>query len=111
AATGLPIKGVVIRTPWGYTAVTDATGLYTMNVVPGAYDMTASGLDLSPQAIEGLVVTDGGRTIQNFVLTPHLVPLLQAAGVPAITAESCSPGTGTIDPGETVSVALGIRNV
>jgi Carboxypeptidase regulatory-like domain len=111
AATGMPIKGVTIRTPLGYTAFTNGTGLYSMTVVPGSYDMTASGTDLSPQSVEGLVVTDDGRTIQDFVLAPHLVPVLQTAGAPAIETESCSPVTGTFDPGETVSVALGLRNV
>ena len=109
--TGRPIKGVSIRTPWGYAAVTDANGFYTMTMVPGSYDMTASGTDLSPQSIEGVSVTDAGRTIQDFVLAPHLVPVPQAAGAPAIVAESCAPGTLTVDPGETVSVALGLRNV
>jgi len=111
AVTGLPILGAVVRTPDGHLRVTNAAGLYEIIAAPGRYDLEASGPNLWPQVFEGLVVTEGGTTVQDFALEPHLVPLLKTAGVPGLVSETCVPGTGTLDPGETVSVTLGITNV
>ena len=43
-------------------------------------------------------------------MTPTSAPVINGAGS-SLTAESCSPGNGAIDPGETVSLAFALQNV
>ncbi|MFN2514712.1 MAG: carboxypeptidase regulatory-like domain-containing protein [Pyrinomonadaceae bacterium] len=107
-ATGLPIPGAVVRTASGFHRSTGATGNYSMTVAPDTYDITASFPGFQSATASGVVVSNGGTTTQNFVLNP--IPIIQTAGA-ALTAESCAPATGTIDPGETVTVDLTLRNV
>ena len=109
AVTLLPIAGAVVATSDGYTRITDAGGGYTMQVAAGTYDMTASAPGFGSDSETGVVVATNGTTTQDFFLAP--TPIMQAAPGAAIAAESCSPTSGAIDPGETVTVTLPVRNV
>jgi len=47
----------------------------------------------------------------NFGIVPGVPTPLVTIDSFAVTAEGCAPGNGAIDPGETVTVSVGLRNV
>ncbi|HEV8254485.1 MAG TPA: proprotein convertase P-domain-containing protein, partial [Vicinamibacteria bacterium] len=108
AVTGLPLSGASVQTASGYSRFSSAAGSYSMGVMPGTYSMTASKAGYDAASTGGVVVSAGGTTTQNFALTP--IPILMGAGAAAVSAESCTPNSGSIDPGETVSVELSVKN-
>jgi subtilisin-like proprotein convertase family protein len=109
AATHLPIPGALVRADAGYLRVTDDAGTYAMTVAPtGAMGMGAAAPGYLPSAAAGVAVTPGGTTSQDFSLTP--IPVLASAGSAKVTTESCAPATGGLDPGETVTLDLAVRN-
>ncbi len=109
AATGLPIPGAVVQTADGYIRTTGVPGTYSMTVAAGTYGMTASAPGYLPASAPGVVVTTNHTTVQNFALSP--MPILQTAPGAAIVTEGCSLPNAAIDPGETVTVSLPVRNV
>ena len=113
AATNVPIPGATVRTGDGYVRITGASGggpgAYSMGVAAGTYSMTASAPGYGTATASGVTVSTNGTTIQNFALSP--MPILMTAGGSVVTAESCSPASGAIDPGETVTVSLAVKNV
>jgi len=96
--TGLPIAGALVRTPEGYLRTTDASGAYSTTLVPGTYRTEASKPGFFTQSAAGVVVTDGGTTIQDFALAPAPVipppPNDDVANARVITA---LPFTETVD--------------
>ena len=64
-----PIAGAKVSTGSG-SFTTDATGTYTGTLPIGTYDLVASKYGFFPSTVNGVVVTDGGTTVQNFVLAP-----------------------------------------
>ena len=52
----------------GYTTTTDATGHYTLILVDGTYDVTASKYGYVSSTVTGVVVTPPGTTTQDFTL-------------------------------------------
>lgn len=107
--SGLPIAGARVETSNGFIRITDAAGNYSMTVAAGTYDMTASATNYLGDSATGVTVANGGTTVQDFFLGP--IPIIQAAPGAAVTAEGCGTGNGAIDPGETVTVSLPVRNV
>ncbi len=107
--SGLPIPGATVATTNGYVRITGVSGGYSMDVAADTYDMVASAPGYSPDAAFGVTVTNNGTTVQDFFLTP--MPIIEAAPGAAVVAESCTPGSGAIDPGETVTVSLPVQNV
>jgi subtilisin-like proprotein convertase family protein len=107
--TAAPIPGATVQTTNGFVRTTGALGTYSMGVAVGTYNMVASAPGYSSDAASGVSVTNGNTTVQNFFLTPR--PILQVAPGAAVVAESCAPGSGAIDPGETVTVTLPVKNV
>ena len=107
--TGLPIQGATVQTSDGFFRTTDAAGNYTVNnIAPGTYTVSITKTGAGFNTVTGMVtVTDGGNTIFNACLQG--VPIIVAAGS-TLVAESCSPGNGAIDPGETVSVNFKLMN-
>jgi len=71
AGTGNPIEGASVTAAPGYgtLATTDPTGYYTMSVVPGTYNVTASKTGYQPQTAYGVVVVTDTVTTQDFHLT------------------------------------------
>jgi subtilisin-like proprotein convertase family protein len=107
--SGLPIPNAVVQTTNGFVRVTDLAGNYSMIVSAGTYNMTATATNFSTDTATGVTVTTGGTTVQDFFLGP--IAIVTAAPGAAVTAEGCGTGNGAIDPGETVTVTLPVRNV
>ncbi len=105
ASTGLPITGARVSASV-YSRNTAATGSYgNMVVLPGPYTVTAAARGFRSQSV-AVNLTDGQTITQNFALMPVAVfenPTTQLA------AESCGTN-GAPDPGETVTIHIGLRN-
>jgi carboxypeptidase family protein len=89
------------------STLTDGSGAYSIVLPPGTYSVTFSKAGYSTKTVSGITVTDGGTTSVNAALAP--VPAIVGNGS-TITAESLTPPNHAIDPGERVSVALGVKN-
>jgi N-acetylneuraminic acid mutarotase len=64
-----PISGAQVSVaPLGASTVTDATGHYSLILPVGTYDVTASAFGYQSQTVNGVVITDGGTTTQDFHL-------------------------------------------
>ncbi len=109
SATLAPIPGATVTTTDGYSRITGAGGTYSMTVAAGTYDMAATAPGYSTDTATGVTVATGGTTTQDFFIEPS--PIMQAAPGAAVVADGCSPSNGAIDPGETVTVSLPVRNV
>lgn len=107
-SSGLPINGAVVQATGGFMRATDSGGAYSMATVPGTYDVAASRSGYQPATLPGSVVSNGGATLADLCLVP--ISIVASAGSATVGAESCGPGTGALDPGETVSVAFALRN-
>jgi hypothetical protein len=106
---GLPVPNAVVRTANGYVRVTDAAGNYSMTVSPSSFDMSVIATGLGTQSVTSVIVADGGTTIQNFSFGGP-VPVISAAGA-TLLSESCNATNGVIDPNETVTVNLALKNI
>ena len=69
SATLLPIEGATVEVG-GFGTSTNAAGFYSIDVPEDTYDVTASAFGYTPQTVMGIVVTDGGTTVQDFALDP-----------------------------------------
>ena len=69
SSTGSGIAGAMV-TAGDATALTNATGGYSMQVPTGTYDVTAAAFGFFSVTTSGVVVTDGGTTVTNFALAP-----------------------------------------
>ncbi len=106
-SSGLPLGGAVVSVDGGYFRATDASGNYSMTLAPGSYTVTITKAGFT--VFSGpAVVADGGTTDVDACLTG--VPIIAAAGG-TLVAEGCLPANGVIDPGETVTVNLCVRNI
>ena len=107
AANGAVVPNATIKA-LPFFRSTNASGVYNIDPIgTGTYTVVASAPGYVSATVNGVVITTGNTTTQNFALTPlnDLDP-----GTPAVTAESCSPGNSALDPGETVTVNLPIVN-
>ncbi len=70
--SGLPLMGALIHAESGgliYEATTDLSGNYQINpIAVGSYDVTASLFGYLPQTVNGVAITEGATTTQNFAL-------------------------------------------
>lgn len=90
-----PIPGALVvaayQTPTlAFPGLTDATGIYTLTVVPGVYTMTASATGFLPGAVGGVGATASTVTRQDFALFD--------APTPTVTPTATSTPTGTPTP-------------
>ncbi len=69
ASSLAPIGGAQVQAG-AYVAITQPNGSYAMNLPSGTYDVTASAFGYSPETVNGIVITDGNTTTQDFALTP-----------------------------------------
>ncbi|MEP0775507.1 MAG: carboxypeptidase regulatory-like domain-containing protein, partial [Acidobacteriota bacterium] len=69
ANTLAPIGGATVQAG-AYSTTTQANGTYAMNLPVGTYDVTASAFGYAPQTVNGVSITDGNTTTQDFALTP-----------------------------------------
>ena len=65
---GDPIAGATVVAN-STEATTDSTGFFTMDLLPGTYNVTASKVNFDPQTVNGVVVEVGLATTQDFTLT------------------------------------------
>ena len=107
-ATGQPLANVVIMTADGFFRQSAANGTFSFPVAPGTYTvMVTPPPGYSGGCTQTVTVAGGGTATVNCCLTP--IPVIAAMGA-TITAESCQPANGAIDPGETVTVSFGVKN-
>ena len=106
-ATGLPVAGARVLVDGNLYGTSGAGGSFSSQLPPGSFSVTAAAPNFGPGSTTGVVITNGNTTIVNLCITP--VPAIVTDGS-ALTAESCSPATGAIDPGETVTVDLTLKN-
>ncbi|HLM01889.1 MAG TPA: FG-GAP-like repeat-containing protein [Pyrinomonadaceae bacterium] len=105
ASGGIPIPNATV-TASAYSRTTDQSGHYgNLLVLPGTYTVTASARGFRSQTVT-VTVADGQTLIQNFSLQPTAV--LENTGA-QISAESCQPNNA-VDPGETVTINIALRN-
>ena len=70
AATGATISGATVSIAGGASTTTNGSGFYQFtNVAPNTYSVTASATGYNSSTINGVVVTGGNTTVQNFALT------------------------------------------
>jgi subtilisin-like proprotein convertase family protein len=106
--TGLPVQGASVTIDGNLYGSTLASGSYLGGLPPGTYSVTVSKPPLYSNATQnGVVITDGNNTVVNLCIVG--VPLIATSGS-SFTAESCGPANNTVDPGETVTVSLGLKN-
>ncbi|MFL6208009.1 MAG: proprotein convertase P-domain-containing protein [Pyrinomonadaceae bacterium] len=107
SAGGAPIPNATVQAG-PFIRSSNATGVYNIDPMgTGTYSMTVSAPGYTTATVPGVIVSQGGTTMQNVQLTPQNV---LAGGTPVITAESCVPANLALDPGETVTVNLPIVN-
>ncbi len=72
ASTNLPIGGATIHVvgPADRVTTTNASGQYSLTLPVGTYDVTASAFGYLTQTANGVVISDGGTTTQDFALQP-----------------------------------------
>lgn len=105
ALTGQSVENATIQTG-GYSRRTNAgNGFYNLTVVPGGYTISVSAFGYRSQTVS-INIADGSTNSLNFQLQPTAV--LQNAGI-ELTAESCNRNFA-LEPGETVTVNLPLRN-
>jgi subtilisin-like proprotein convertase family protein len=103
--TGLPVANAVVKTSDGFLTTTDASGNYTLpKMTPNTYTVTATKAGFSTATANSVAVTNGNTTTQNLCITPMVII---ANGNKNIISAGAN---GVLDPGETVTVALGVQN-
>lgn len=64
-----PVEGAdVVAQPGAVATVTDATGFYSLELAVGTYNVTASKFNYQSQTVNGVVITEGATTVQDFEL-------------------------------------------
>jgi uncharacterized repeat protein (TIGR01451 family) len=71
---GAPLEGASVTASPGVEgnqveALTDPNGFYTMDLIVGTYNVTASKVGYASQTVTGVLVEDGLTTVQDFNLT------------------------------------------
>jgi hypothetical protein len=106
AVTGQPIENASVKADAVYTRSTNAAGSYgSLMLLPGTYELTAAARGYRPQTVE-IALSDDQTLTQNFALQPTAV---FEDPVVSISTESCAQD-GAIDPGETVTIEIGLQN-
>lgn len=105
-STGLPISGAVVNlNPGGFARLTNASGTLVSNIVaaPGSYTASASKSGFS--ANTSTSIANASTTNINLCLSGATVVPTSAS----ISSQACV-ANGLADPGETLSVSLGLQN-
>ncbi|MDX6271235.1 MAG: hypothetical protein QOD28_2458 [Acidobacteriota bacterium] len=105
--TGLPVQGAYINVGGNLYGASLAGGSYSTKLPPGTYTVSASAPTFNAGTQNGVTITNGNTTVVNLCITPTAVILSNGS---AVTAESCGVPTGAIDPAETVTVNLTLKN-
>ena len=106
--SGLPLAGASVSAGL-YGSTTDASGNYSFALPPGNYTAVAAATGYDAPSFP-VTITDGGATVLDACLTG--VPLIASASMSILAEnENCGAGNGRIDPGETVTIQVCVRNV
>ncbi len=116
ATTHDPIEGAFVSVG-ARRDTTDAGGSYILQLFPGSYDVTASALYHSDMTLNGVAVTEGDTTIQNFELTAPAMRVDTAAvdtsldlgQTATFTRTITNTGTGPLDFNVSVNLNGGLR--
>jgi len=77
ASTSNPINGAAVNAG-ASTTYTNVSGFYRFATLPaGNYNVTVSAYGYAQQTVNGVAITDGGTTVQNFSLTPLSTVVVQ----------------------------------
>lgn len=95
----LPISGALVSAQsttmsLRYNGLTDASGLYTLTVIPDVYTLTAAASGYVSDSVNGVGVTNGSLIRANFDLVINSNPTLTPTPTPTLT----------LSPSPTVSV-------
>jgi hypothetical protein len=102
ASTSAVISGATVTIAGGASTTTNSNGFYQFtNVTPGTYSVTASATGYNASTANGVSVTAGNTTTQNFALTPTgpTTGTLQGTVTNASTSAAISGATVTIAGG------------
>lgn len=91
----------------GFSRAVLADGTFSATLPPGTYNATFSGPGYNTATVSTLIVSNGGNKVYNTCLTGNLKR--PTASAISLTSESCNL-TGAVDPAETVTVSLGLKN-
>jgi len=105
--TGLPIPNAFATISGGFSRATDAAGTYSAVVTPGTYNVSITAFGYDTASTTGLVIANGGAATFNACLNGNLKQ--PVADTATVTADACN-SNGFIDPNETVTVSLGVKN-
>ncbi|MEY2484503.1 MAG: hypothetical protein QOH39_151 [Verrucomicrobiota bacterium] len=115
AAGAADANGNLRATPYSILPTTlPGGGTLSVNQSTGAVTVTTTSTSTFGITPVRVTVLDscGASAVQIFNVNVNSnTPVLQSRAASAPTAESCTPGNGAIDPGETVTVNLPISNV
>ena len=109
--SNVPLSGVLVTLNSGYAGATNANGVYSILVPPGAYTITAADAarnctNASPLSAN-ITVTSGGTVTQNFSMTGG--SNLESNGV-TIDDSSSGNGNGVINSNECVNLSVALKN-
>lgn len=106
ADTGLPVEGAKVDLGSGISRYSSASGSFgPASVSGGNYDATVTAEGYLPASVS--IVSVAGQTVSvDITLEPTAV--LQGSGVDVVS-ESCAVN-GAVEPGETVTVGIPLRN-
>ncbi len=105
SVTGQPIPDAVITFNSAYSRQTGTPGNYSALLLPGTINVLITAHGYVSQSVQ-IGLSNGAVITQNFVLQPKAVI---DAGSTGLTAESCGVNQ-SIEPGETVTISLPLRN-
>ena len=105
--TGLPISNAFVTISGGFSRATDAAGTYSAVVTPATYNVSVTSFGYDTASTTGLVIANGGAATFNACLNGNLKQ--PVADTASVTADACN-SNGFIDPNETVTVSLGVKN-
>src|SRR6185503_9101661 len=105
--TGLPIPNAFVTISGGFSRGTDAAGQYSAIVTPATYNVSVTSFGYDTASTTGLVIANGGSATFNACLNGNLKQ--PVADTASVTADACN-SNGFIDPNETVTVSLGVKN-
>lgn len=70
ASNGNPVAGAQVQVGSTFVTSANASGVYSILVPVGTYDVTASKFGYSPVTVAGVVIEQDATTTQNFALVP-----------------------------------------
>jgi hypothetical protein len=105
--TGLPVTGATVSVDGNLYGATQPGGSFSTQLTPGIFMVNATATNFIG-ASTNANITNGATTVVSLCITP--TPVIESAGS-TLVAESCSPATNAIDPGETVTVDFSLNNV